>query len=113
KEPKDAKGRKGSKEEVEADPRACGKMMCTCWSGGTGRRSRLKICRRSPGVGVQLPPPAPKNVKVHRSCRKEAPAAPGLSSWSPFPWLSIHPALPERFCMAPAGRILEPVNDLL
>ena len=32
---------------------------CLCWSGGTGRRSRLKICRRSPGVGVQLPPPAP------------------------------------------------------
>ena len=30
--------------------------------GGIGRRSRLKICRRSPGMGVQLPPPAPFTV---------------------------------------------------
>jgi hypothetical protein len=30
-----------------------------CWSGGTGRRTRLKISRCVNSVGVQLPPPAP------------------------------------------------------
>src|SRR5581483_7430351 len=37
----------------------CVSLSGARWSGGTGRRSRLKICRRSPGMGVQLPPPAP------------------------------------------------------
>src|SRR5208337_4413577 len=60
------------------------------WSGGIGRRSRLKICRRSPGMGVQLPPPAPtlcerrvrvaksagfvsQTILVQGSCRKVRP----------------------------------------
>ena len=37
------------------------------WSGGIGRRSRLKICRRSPGMGVQLPPPAPTFKGTYRT----------------------------------------------
>ncbi len=40
-----------------------GRCARSGWSGGTGRRSRLKICRRSPGVGVQLPPPAPASFQ--------------------------------------------------
>jgi hypothetical protein len=46
-----------------------------CWSGGTGRRSRLKICRRSPGVGVQLPPPAPLSSTMN--------VEPGMMNYQP------------------------------
>ena len=33
----------------------------TCWSGGTGRRTGLKIPRPSLGMWVRPPPPAPNN----------------------------------------------------
>src|ERR1700730_3503706 len=50
------------------EPLQCGYQESTlsskesesCWSGGTGRRTGLKIPRPSLGMWVRPPPPAPK-----------------------------------------------------
>ena len=38
----------------------------TCWSGGTGRRTGLKIPRPSLGMWVRPPPPAPIKSIAYR-----------------------------------------------
>ena len=49
----------------------------SCWSGGTGRRTGLKIPRPSLGMRVRPPPPAP-NYHVPYTCREPGPGPGGV-----------------------------------
>src|SRR6185503_8782137 len=55
-------GKRGLFDWVRNSRRACAIQWAVAeagLSGGTGRRRRLKISRRSPGVWVRFPPQAP------------------------------------------------------